>query len=522
MASVISPPQSPQGLPRVVEPLKGYKLILATIALGLSSFMNILDISIANVALPTIAGDFGVSPSQGTWVITSYAVSEAIMLPLTGWLSSRFGEIRQFIYATLLFTFFSMLCGLAWSFDVLLIARILQGIVGASMIPLSQALIVKSFPPEKRGMALGIWALTTIIAPISGPIIGGWLTDNYSWRWVFYINLPFGLLCAVLVFTLLRGRDNQPVKKPIDAIGLLLLALGVGGLQIMLDKGNELDWFASNFICIITVLAVIALISFVIWELGEEHPVVDLRLFKIPNFLISCICLFIGSFAFYIFVVISPLWMQTQLGYTPYIAGMVMASTGLFAMIAGPIFGSQLPKLGARRVATFGYICFAIAAIWSGMMTTDVDFHHLQATRWIMGFGIAGFFIPLTAISLSRLNESQIAAGAGLTNFLRNFGGSIGTALGVTIWQNDAIRNHAILTESIQLNNMAFQETSSYLSQLGLDELAQLQLVDLLVNAQAYVLSTNHLLIMAGLLMLCLIPIIWLAKPPFAAGGGGH
>ncbi len=512
----------PKGNLTEPEPLHGIKLILATIALGLGSFMNVLDISIANVSLPTIAGDFAVSPAQGTWVITSYAVSEAIMLPLTGWLSSRFGEIRQFIIATLLFTLFSVVCGLAWSFPVLLIGRIFQGIVGASMIPLSQALIVKSFPVEKRGMALGIWALTTIIAPVSGPLIGGWLTDHYSWRWVFYINFPFGLLCTGLIYSLMKGRDNVPVKKPIDAIGLLLLAIGIGCLQIMLDKGNELDWFSSNFIVIVSVVSVISLISFVIWELGEEHPVVDLRLFKIPNFLVACLCLFIGSFAFYIFVVIGPLWMQTQLGYTPVIAGMVMASTGLLAIFAGPLFGSQLPKLGARRVATFGYICFAISAIWTRSMTTDVDFHYLQASRWIMGFGIAGFFVPLTAISLSRLKGPQIAAGAGLTNFLRNLGGSIGTALGVTIWQNDAIRNHAVLSEFIQPSNLQFLELSNYLSGLGLDEPAQLQLVDLLVTSQAYILSTNHLLTMSGLIMLSLIPIIWFAKPPFAAGGGGH
>lgn len=371
-------------------------------------------------------------------------------------------------------------------------------------------------------MALGIWALTTIIAPISGPLIGGWLTDHYTWRWVFYINLPFGLLCTGLIYSLLKGRDNVPVKKPIDAFGLLLLAIGVGSLQILLDKGNELDWFASEFICFIGILSVVCLISFVIWELGEPHPVVNLRLFKIPNFLIACICLFVGSFAFYIFVVIGPLWMQTQLGYTPVIAGMVMAATGFFAVIAGPVFGSQLPKLGARRIATLGYTCFAIAAIWSGSVTTDVDFHYLQTTRWIMGFGIAGFFIPLTAISLSRLKGAQIAAGAGLTNFLRNLGGSIGTALGATIWQNEAIRNHAVLSESINSNNQTFMETSRYLSSLGLDDSSQLQLIDFIVNSQAYLLSTNHLLTMAGVIMLCLIPIIWLAKPPFAAGGGGH
>ena len=511
-----SPPQGG------VEPLHGGKLVLATVALGLGSFMNVLDTSIANVSLPTIAGDFAVSPAQGTWVITSYAVSEAIMLPLTGWLSSRFGEIRQFVIATLLFALASALCGLAISFPMLVLSRVLQGIVGASMIPLSQALIVKSFPREKAGMALGIWAMTTIVAPILGPVIGGWLTDSYSWRWVFYINIPFGILCAFLVSTLFKGRDNVRVKKPIDKVGLALLAVGVGSLQIMLDKGNELDWFSSPTIVAIGLLSVICLISFVIWELGEEHPVVDLRLFKVLNFRIACICLFCGAFAFYLFVVIGPLWMQTQLGYTAYTAGLVMASTGALAIFAGPFFGSQMQKLGARRVATFGFTCFAISAFWSSTITTDVDFHYLQLTRIIMGFGIAGFFVPMTAISISRLKPSQMAAGSGLTNFLRNIGGSTGTAIGTTVWQNEAIRNHAILSDYLTPDNIPLNQLSEQLAGAGLSPQAQLQYLEYVVNSQAYVLSTNHILTTAGIMMFCLIPIVWLAKPPFGAGGGGH
>lgn len=505
-----------------IEPLHGLKLVLATVALGLGSFMNVLDISIANVSLPTIAGDFAVSPAQGTWVITSYAVSEAIMLPLTGWLSSRFGEIRQFVIATLLFTIASTLCGLAFSFPMLLICRVFQGIVGASMIPLSQALIIKSFPMEKRGMALGIWAMTTIVAPIMGPVIGGWLTDHYSWRMVFYINIPFGILCSYSVYSLFKGRDNERVKKPIDRVGLALLATGVGLLQIMLDKGNELDWFNSNFICVIGVISFITLVSFVIWELGEDHPVVDLKLFKIPNFLIASICLFVGSFAFYIFVVIGPLWMQTQLGYTASTAGLVMASTGILAIFAGPFFGSQLAKLGARRVATFGFSCFAIGAFLSSTSTTDVSYHYLQMTRIIMGFGIAGFFVPMTAIGLSRLKVHQMAAGSGLTNFLRNMGGSIGTAIGTTIWQNDAIRNHAQIIDTLKTDNLSLSALNDQLTSVGILQAGQLQYLDFLVTSQAYVLSTNYLLTLAGIIMLCLIPVVWCAKPPFAAGGGGH
>jgi DHA2 family multidrug resistance protein len=296
------------------KPLTGLKLVLGTLAFALGSFMNVLDMSIANVSLPTIAGDFAVSPTQGTWVITSYAVSEAIFLPLTGFLSKRIGEVRQFLYATILFTLASMLCGLAPSFATLVIARILQGVVGASMIPLSQTLLMKCYPPAKRGMALGIWATTTVVAPVLGPLIGGWLTDNLVWRWAFYINLPFGILVAILVFWIYGAPKPSPTTEKIDLPGVGLLVCAVSTMQIALDKGSELDWLSSPFIVVLAIISSISWISFILWELGAEHPIVDLRLFKLVNFRTSAICLGLGSFAFYIYIVIGPLWLQTQLG----------------------------------------------------------------------------------------------------------------------------------------------------------------------------------------------------------------
>jgi DHA2 family multidrug resistance protein len=321
---------------------------------------------------------------------------------------------------------------------------------------------------------------------------------------------------------LFKGRDNVRVKKPIDKVGLVLLAVGIGCLQILLDKGNELDWFSSPVIVAIALTSFICLVCFVLWELGEEHPVVNLRLFRLKNFRIASICLFVGSFAFYIFVVIGPLWMQTQLGYTAYTAGLVMASTGLLAIVAGPFFGAQLPRLGARRIATLGFSCFAFGAILSSFITTDVSYQYLQQTRIIMGLGVAGFFVPMTAISLSQLRPDQMAAGSGLTNFLRNIGGSTGTAIGATVWQNEAIRNHAIIAESLTSNNLSLANLQDQLTNAGISGEGQLQFLDLMVNSQAYILSTNHLLAFSGFIMLCLIPVVWFAKPPFGAGGGGH
>ena len=502
--------------------LVGLKLVLATIALGLGSFMNVLDISIANVSLPSIAGDFAVSPAQGTWVITSYAVSEAIMLPLTGWLAGRFGDVRQFIVATLLFTLASLLCGASQSFEMLLVSRVLQGVVGASMIPLSQSLIIKIFPANKRGAALGIWSLTLIVAPVLGPVVGGWLTDNYVWRFVFFINIPFGLLCAFAVTKLMKGRESPKVITPIDKVGLALLTIGIGSLQILLDKGNELNWFGSTTICVLALVSVITLISLVIWELGEEYPIVNLRLFANRNFLIAASCLGIGSYAFYIFVIIGPLWMQTQLGYTPTLAGEVMAAVGCLSIFFGPFFGINLDRFGARQVATIGFTAFGIAAWMSGSITSDVSFAHLQLVRLLAGIGIAGFFVPMTAISLSQIKPQQISAATGLTNFLRNMGGSVGTAIGVTIWQNQASTYHANLVEYVNPANPGYKQFLSSVSARGMSDIQISQYFDVLVNAQAYVLSTNHLLILSGMIMVSLVPVIWFAKPPFGGGGGGH
>ncbi|WP_216156301.1 DHA2 family efflux MFS transporter permease subunit [Polynucleobacter sp. P1-05-14] len=505
-----------------LEPLKGYKLVLGTLAFALGSFMNVLDMSIANVALPTIAGDFAISPTQGTWVITSYAVSEAIFLPLTGFLAKRIGEVRQFIFATILFTIASMLCGLAPSFEVLVISRILQGIVGASMIPLSQTLIMKCYPPAKRGMALGIWATTTIVAPVLGPLIGGWLTDNLVWRWAFYINLPFGILVAVMVYWLYGAPKPEPSKEKIDLIGIALLVAAVASMQIALDKGSELDWLSSSFIATLATISFISWVAFVLWELGAEHPIVDLRLFRLVNFRTSAICLGIGSFAFYIYIVIGPLWLQTQLGYTAFNSGKVMAITGVLALFCGPLFGANIHRIDARIIATIGFAAMAIGCWMAAGFTTGVDEKTLMFARLIMGVGIAGFFMPMSAISMSQLRGSQIASGTGISNFLRNVGASVGTAVATTLWQDNAIRQHENLMSNIQTGNLAYQQLMETTAKLGMTEMQRYALIDNLVTSQAYMLSTNQLMLLAGLILVALMPLIWLSKPPFGSGLVGH
>ncbi len=505
--------------------LKGAKLAAATVALGLGSFMNVLDLTIVNVAVPTMAGDFAVTPTQGTWIITSYSVAEAIMLPLAGFLAGRFGEVRSFVAATLLFTFASLLCALSVSFPMLLAARVMQGVFGASMIPLSQTLLTTIYPPHQRGLALGIWAMTTVIAPVVGPLSGGWLTDNASWHWIFLVNLPVGLLVGISVATLLAGRDViQPDKlgRKMDWVGLLLLIVGIGSLQILLDKGNELDWFGSNAIVTLAITAVVGLMMFVVWELDEPAPLVDLRLFTQRNFLVGALCLLLGSMAFFSVVVIIPLWLQTYQGYTSLWAGKAVALGGVLAFVMGPIIGANINRIDARAITTFGFIVFALVGYWSATFTPDIDYWTIALSRMCMGVGISCFFLPLVTISLSGLPAERIAAASGLTNFMRNLGASFGTAIATWLWTSQAAGYHARLMENIQTYNPQATDYLNRLHQLGMPDDAALAYVERMITVQSYTLATDRILGISATVMLTLITLIWWARPPFVASRGGH
>lgn len=495
--------------------MRGGLLALATFALGLGSFMNILDLTITNVSVPSIAGDLGVSFTQGTWAITSYAVAEAIMLPLTGWLAQRFGAVRLFVSATLLFTSASVLCGTAFTFPMLLSARVMQGMVGASMIPLSQTLLTSIYPPQRRGLALGLWSMTTVLGPIIGPLAGGWLTENLSWHWIFLINLPIGIIVASLVAMLFRGRETPRRNSPVDFVGLGLLVVGIGALQILLDKGNELDWFGSSFIIGLACLAAIALAFFIVWELTDAHPVVDLRLFGRRNFAIGVTCLMVGSIAFFGTVVVLPLWLQSYQGYTPLWAGKVIAFGGVLALLLGPVVGANIHRIDARAVATFGFSVFALVAFWSARFTPDVDYWTLALTRLFMGVGISCFFLPLVTINLSGLAPSQIAAATGLQNFMRNLGSSFGTAIMTALWAHKGIEHHARLVEHVTAYNPLATQYLDQLQAAGLTAQQALGQLDRTLTSQAYLLATNAVLCISGMLMVSLIVLIWWAKPPF-------
>ena len=500
-------------------PLEGADRLFITFALAAASFMVVLDTSIANVSIPGISGELGVSPSQGTWVITSFAVSNAIAVPLTGWLARRIGEVRLFVLSMLLFSLASLGCGLSVSMPMLIAFRVMQGAVAGPMMPLSQTLLLSIYPMDKRAMALAIWSLTTLVAPIMGPILGGWITDNLHWPWIFYINAPIGIFSMWLIWGRMRHRESRTVKVPIDRIGLALLVIGVGSLQIMLDKGQELDWFNSATVVALAIVAALCIALLIVWELTEEHPIIDLHLFQERNFTAAAIAVSAAYVVFFATVVILPLWLQTQMGYTPTWAGLVMAPTGVLAMVTTPWIGRNMNRLDPRMLATVGFVIFAFCAFLRAKFEPGADFHTLSMPQWIQGVAVACFFVPLTTIALSSLPAHQIASASGLFNFMRILAGGAGTSIATTLWGRREALHHAQLTEHVTAFSPA---ASSYVAQLqagGSSPTAALGIVDRVINGQAYSMATADLSYLAAWIFIALIPLLWLARPPFGHKG---
>jgi DHA2 family multidrug resistance protein len=498
-------------------PLTGGTLVLGTFALSLATFMNVLDTSIANVSLTAIAGDLGVSPDQGTWVITSFGVANAVSVPLTGWLTQRFGQVRLFMMSVLLFVLASWLCGLAPSFEILILARVLQGAVAGPMIPLSQTLLLASYPPRKAGLALAMWGITTLVAPVAGPLLGGWITDNISWPWIFYINLPVGLFAVGLTWLIYRDRESPRKKLPVDTIGLALLVVGVGALQIMLDKGKELDWFGSSEIVTLAVVAALGLALFVVWELNEKHPVVDLHFFGRRNFLTGTLTVSLAYSAFMGALVLLPLWLQQYMGYTATWAGLALAPVGVLAILITPIVGANTNRVDPRVFATFSFAVFAIVMWMRGHANTQADFTFIAIPTVVQGIAVATFFVPLIGLTLSGLHPSQIAAASGLNNFMRITAGSFGTSISTTIWSNRASLHHARLAEHVTPYDPAAVQTLSQLQASGMNPEQAHGVINRMIDQQAFTLAANDVFNGAAVLFLLLIAFVWFARP--AKGG---
>lgn len=507
------------------QPFRPPNMALTTVGLALASFMQVLDTTIANVSLPTIAGNLGASANQSTWVITSFAVSNAIALPLTGFLTRRYGEVKLFTWATLAFVIASLLCGLANSMGLLVLARALQGFVAGPMYPVTQALLISIYPPHKRGQAIALLAMVTVVAPIAGPILGGWITDNYSWEWIFFINIPIGIFSSFVVGRQMKGRPQKLETPKMDYIGLATLVLGVGALQIMLDLGNDEDWFNSTKIVWLTIVAVVALAVFVIWELTEKDPIVNLRLFRHRNFTAGTLAMVVGYAAFFAIGLIVPLWLQRNLGYTAIWAGFATAPIGLLPILLTPFVGKYATRFDLRWLASFAFVVMASTSFMRSDFNLDVDFDRIAEIQVFQGLGVALFFMPVLTILLSDLEPHEIAAGSGLATFARTLGGSFSASLTTWAWNQRTTVHHTLLTESINAHDPAMQQTVTTLGKGDMQHGAAV--LNQMISQQAAQIGFNEIFHLLGIIFLVVIAIVWIARPPFAAktgapAGGGH
>ena len=502
-------------------PLQGSARLWGTLALSAATFMNVLDSSIANVSLPAIAGDLGVSPNQGTWVITSFGVANAISLPLTGWLSQRFGQVRLFVTSVLLFVLTSWMCGLAPNMTALIILRAMQGFVAGPMMPLAQSLLLSSYPPALAGTAMAMWAMTTLVAPVMGPLLGGWITDHINWSWIFYINIPVGIIAGFITWTIFHKRESARHRLPIDTVGLALLVTAVGSLQIMLDQGKDVDWFHSGEIVGLAVLAATGFAFFIAWELTDEHPVVDLRLLKVRNFWTGTTSMAVAYSLFMGNVVLLPLWLQQFMGYTSIEAGMMLAPVGAFAIVLSPIVGKNVNKIDPRALTTFAFLVFALVLYMRSGYSTTADYRTIMTPTIVQGIAVAFFFIPLSVITLGGLPPQKIPSASGLSSFARMVGGSFGTSIAITVWQDRAAMHHAQLTEYINRGSIAANSALLGLNNAGLSDEQALSQINRIIDQQAYTLAANDVFFASSMIFMALIPLVWMARPARAAKSAG-
>jgi DHA2 family multidrug resistance protein len=482
---------------------------MATIGLSLASFLIVLDYSVANVSIPYIAGNLGVSVDEGTYVITSFAIGNAIALPITGWLSRRFGVVRLMVLSILLFTLFSWICGASRALPLLVSARFIQGFVAGPMVPLSQTLLLAIFPPDKKPFATAIWATVIFVAPIIGPVLGGYLSYDYSWPWIFYINLPFGLLSAFIIHRLLhKDYETEKTAAPLDWVGLILLAIAVSSLQVLLDKGEQWDWQRSP---LVRTLAVSSLISFAflfVWEHFYRHPLLELRLLRIWSYTASMIFIFFVYSIYFGGLILIPLWLQSNMNYTPIWAGLAVAPIGIMPILCSTLIAKWVQKIGIIIPITLSFILFALSAFITSRLTTDADFFHIALTRFLFGCGWMFFITPLFILNVQDIPTDKLPSATGFFQFIRAQSGAIGTSIFTTIWIRRTVFQHSNVTTYLV---PGAPNTDLILAKLGLLDVKgerALAVVNQLADNQAAMLALNDCFFLMAWIFLALMGLL--------------
>lgn len=496
----------------MTEPIRGLKLVFLSISIGIGTLLIAIDSFIANVSIPTISGYLGVSTDQGSWVITSFTVANAMVVPLTGWLASNIGRVRLFAISTISFAVTSYLCGVSFSLEMLLISRFLQGFCSGCLIPLSQALLLYIYPEEKKGLAIGVWGLVAMVGPVIGPTLGGWITDNYGWGWIFYINVPLGFFAGIVTYVLLHDRETSIVKIPVDAIGLVLFMVGISTLQIMLDRGNDLDWFNSSIVRTLTIVSVICLTFFVIWELFHKSPIIDIRLFGDRNFALGTFMASFGMMVIFASLIVEPLWVQAQLGYTPLWSGLTLAPFGVFAVILFPLLGFFLPKLNVKILVLVSLITFVGCFLYMSNLYLQVPYWAISMPRLVQGAAFALLFVPVTALTLQDLPEEKVASGAGIFSFMRMLFIGIGVSISVSFWQRRAQFYQSRFTESAIPSNPYYGEYVQDLAQINIVGDQATQVIYEEVINQAYTFSILDLFYASAIICLAMIPLAFVFR----------
>jgi len=488
-------------------PIRGSQLVLATFLLGLANFMVVLDAAITNVSIPHIAGALAVSPTQGAWATTSYAAAEAVTVPLSGWLARRFGPVRVFLAALAGFGAFSLLCGLAPTLALLVAFRVAQGLCGGPIMPMSQTLLLQLFPPERSGQALTFWGVTTIIGPILGPMVGGSIVDNAAWGWIFLINVPVAVFTLVGAARLLRGRDPAPERPPMDWAGLALLAAWVAPMEVMLDKGRDLDWFASPAICALAAVTVAALGGFIVRELRTQDPIVNLRVFRHRGFAAGAATIGLTFCGIYGSGIILPLWLQTGMGYTATSSGLATCGMGLLSICSAPLVGRLVNRVDARILGSMGVGWMALIAIWRSGMSTEADFMAVLLPSVMTGLGMGFFYVPVTDLALQAVDPSETAAATGITNFLRTTAAAFGVSISTTAWENFAASDHEQLAAALPHAQLSL----GALMDRGAGEIQARAAIDALVSGQSLVLAANQVFLAAAGVFVVAGLFLWLA-----------
>jgi DHA2 family multidrug resistance protein len=493
----------------------GLVLVAIIVILALGNFLSLLDLTITNVLVPHIAGALGSSPSDATWVITGYGVAEAITVPLTGWLAAQFGPVKVFVLGLAGFGVFSLLCGLAPTLNVLILCRVALGVCGGPLIPLSQTLLLKLVPKRHANAALSVWALTTILAPALGPVAGGLIGDNLDWQWAFYCKVPLSLLITLCAWRILTRYEAPTVKEPMDYVGLALLVAWVGALQIMLGDGQDRDWFGSGFIVLLLIVTIVCFIAFVIWEVTDRHPIVDLRVFRNRAFSVSMVVVALAYGVLFGGIVLIPLWLQTSMGYTSTWAGYISAFMGISSVAVAPLLALLMTRVDLRLLVSMG-LFMAAAACWMYFGDDDqATFWQLVGPQLLLGAALMFIMVPLMEMSVSSLPAETTAAGAGQFNFIRTLASALAAAAVVAFWNDQTVADGAVLAAELQRPQGMLNAAAAS----GVGAHRALSMLDFLTQGQSVMLATNHVFLVLAALMAATAGIVWVApKPPKSAG----